>query len=56
MTRNADHNASVLLDTLLVTLTDLVGYSDRITALECWKLVASGKCLFSNLHQICHND
>jgi hypothetical protein len=56
MTRNTDDYASVLLDTLLVTLLDLVGNSDRVAAVECRKLFAGGESLFCNFHQICHND
>ena len=54
MTRNTDNYASVLLDTLLVSFLDLVGNSNGIAAVECREFLACGKCLFSDLHQICH--
>ena len=58
MTRDADNHTTVELDTLLVTLDDLVGYSDGVTRMELVEFLASSlcllgivscKCLFSNL-------
>ena len=50
MTGNADHNATVKLDTLLATLDDLVGYSDGVARIELRELLASCKCFFSNFN------
>ena len=61
MTGDADHHTTVKLDTLLVALNDLVGYSDGVTRMELVEFLASGlgllgvvscKCLLSNFDSI----
>lgn len=54
--RNADYNTAVLLDTLLVTFFDTVGYCDGVAGGEVGVLLAGSESFFGNFNKIhCNN-
>ena len=54
MAADLDANATVQLDTLLVTLDNFVSHGHCVTCLELGVGLARSKCFFSNFDEICH--